>query len=121
MANMEFPPLPQGYCEFLSKLNGFAWNGMEFYSTDQVTDPETDTDYILKDIVSANIRFFERNDVEIYTTLKGCILLGDGGEDLYVYNTKNGKYEVLDFSGRDVMVEYDTFEALFYGEVWQAI
>ena len=114
MADEEMPLIPQGYCDFLSKLNGFAWNGVEFYSTDQVTD--NDTGFMLNDIVSANESFVEHN-----TGFGHCVHLGRADEDLFVYNTHNERYEVLDMTGRDVMEEYETFEAMFYGVVWARI
>jgi hypothetical protein len=110
MADTGFPPIPQGYTDFLSNLNGFAWNGIEFFSTDQVTDPETD--YMLNDIVSANEGFAEYNE-----GLEHCVYLGRADDDLYVFNTKNGRYEVLDMSGRDVMESFETFQAMFVGVV----
>ena len=80
MAEMEFPSIPQGYAGFLSKLNGFAWNGIEFFSTDQVTD--TETGYTLNDIVSANEMFVKYNE-----GYKHCVFLGRADDDLYVYNS----------------------------------
>ena len=106
MAEEEMPHIPQEYCDFLTMLNGFAWNGIEFYSTDQVTD--NDTGYMLNDIVSANESFARINE-----GFGHCIQLGRADEDLFVYNTKNRRYEVLDMTGRDVLEEYETFEALF--------
>jgi hypothetical protein len=102
--------LPALYVDFLKQLNGFAWNGIEFFSTDQVTDLETG--YMLNDIVSANEDFIAYNE-----GLEHCVLLGRADDDLYVYNTKNKKYEILDMTGRDIMEEYETFEALFAGVV----
>jgi len=102
--------LPDEYAAFLQRLNGFAWNGIEFFSTDQVTDPNTK--YMLNDIVSANEDFTEQNE-----GLAHCVQLGRADEDLFVYNTENGKYEVLDMTGRDVMDEYETFEGMFVGVV----
>ena len=110
MAEMEFPLIPQGYADFLGKLNGFAWNGIEFFSTDQVTDP--DTDYTLNDIVSANEMFAGYNE-----GFKHCVFLGRADDDLYVYNTRSGRYEVMDMTGRDVMEDFETFEAMFIGLV----
>jgi len=113
MTETGFPPIPQGYADFLAKLNGFAWNGIEFYSTDQVTDPETD--YTINDIVSANEGFAEINSG--FLEVKNYVLLGRADEELYVYNKKNGRYEALDITGRDVMEEYEIFEAMFVGVV----
>lgn len=110
MTQIEFPLLPEGYTGFLTQLNGFAWNGIEFFSTDRVTDPQTN--YTLNDIVSANEDFVEYNE-----GLERCVLLGRADDDLYVYNTQNRQYEVLDLTGRDVMEDFATFEAMFVGVV----
>ena len=110
MAEIGLPPVPQGYIDFLREVNGFAWNGIEFFSTDQVTDPESN--YTLNDIVTANEDFSEYND-----DLEGCVLLGRADDDLYVYNTANEKYEFLDFTGHDVMEDFDAFDAMFEGVV----
>ena len=114
MTDEEMPIIPHEYCDFLSKLNGFAWNGIEFYSTDQVTD--NDSGYMLNDIVSANESFVRFNEV-----FGHCVQLGRADEDLFVYNTQNGRYEVLDMTSRDVMEEYETFAALFAGVVTSRI
>ena len=110
MAEIGLPPIPHGYIDFLREVNGFAWNGIEFFSTDQVTDPVSN--YTLNDIVTANEDFAEYSD-----DLAGCVLLGRADDDLYVYNTANEKYEVLDFTGHDVMEDFDAFDAMFEGVV----
>ena len=110
MAEIGLPAIPQGYIDFLREVNGFAWNGIEFFSTDQVTDPETD--YMLNDIVSANEDLTDYSD-----DFQGMVLLGRADDDLYVYNTANEKYEVLDFTAHDVMEDFDSFEAMFEGVV----
>ena len=113
MKEMGFPPIPQQYADFLNLLNGFAWNGIEFFSTDQVTDPETN--YMLNDIVSANEQFAEVN--ADFLTVANYVQLGRADEELFVYNMVNGRYEVLDMDGRDVMEEFETFEEMFVGVV----
>ncbi len=114
MARMDCPPIPQAYADFLCKLNGFAWNGIEFFSTDQVTD--TETGYMLNDIVSANENFTTHNE-----GFEHCVLLGRADDDLYVYNTQNGRYGVMDMTGRDVMEDFANFEELFAGVVYPRI
>ena len=106
--------LPDGYVWFLKQLNGFAWNGIEMYSTDQVTDPETN--YTLNDIVSANEQFRRLNE-----GFEHCFYFGRCDDDLYVYNTKNKRWEVLDMTGRDVMEEYGGFEEFFVAVVGEKI
>jgi hypothetical protein len=114
MKEIGFPPIPQDYACFLSKLNGFAWNGIEFFSTDQVTD--TETNYTLNDIVSANEMFVEHNE-----DFSHCVFLGRADDDLFVYNSKNRRYEVIDMTGQDVMEDFETFEAMFVGIVSRRI
>jgi hypothetical protein len=114
LIKMEIPPIPQGYADFLAKLNGFAWSGIEFYGTDEELDIETA--YMLKDIISANEVFIYNNE-----GLEHCVQLGCSDEDLFVYNTQNRRYEVLDMTSRDVMEDFETFEAMFYGVVWSRI
>ncbi|MCL2765356.1 MAG: YrhA family protein [Treponema sp.] len=113
MKELDFPPIPQQYAGFLKLLNGFAWNGIEFFSTDQVTDLETG--FMLNDIVSANEYFVEYNND--FLNVKNYVQLGRADEDLYVYNIGNGRYEVLDMTGRDVMEDFETFEEMFAGVV----
>ena len=105
LAEYKKPAMPQDYVDFLRIANGFAWNGVLFYSTDQVTDPEDG--FTLDDIVSANEDFEERTDTD------GKLLIGRSDEDLFVYNPQEKIYEVLDFTSLDQMETYDSFESLF--------
>ena len=57
--------------------------------------------------MTANETFAEYND------MPNVVLLGRADDDLYVYDTETKKYDVLDFTGKDVMEEYDTFDAMF--------
>jgi len=109
MKKMQFPSIPQGYADFLIKLNGFAWNGIEFFSTYRVTDPQTG--FFILDIISANDDFIMFN--EDCLNVEDYIQIGRSDEDIFVYNLQNGLYEVLDRTGRDVMEERETFEELF--------
>ena len=83
-------------------------------TTDQVID--TGANYMLNDIVSANEKFVEYNN-DFLPQIENYVFLGDADEDLFVYNTANGRYEVLDRTGRDVMEDFETFEAMFAGVV----
>ena len=105
LLEFDFHALPEEYEDFLSMLNGFAWNGIEFFGTDLVTD--TETNYTLIDIVTFNEEMEEYYDTDCY------LLIGRSDEDVYVYNTGNEKYEVLDRCGKDVMEEHDHFLAFF--------
>jgi len=105
LKEMALESIPNGYIDFLKLSNGFSWNGIEFYSTYRVTDPETN--YMLLDIVSANDEF---NDLY---QLDHLVLLGKEDEDYYAYNISNGLYEILERESRQAMEEFKTFDELF--------
>ncbi|MGD9638042.1 MAG: YrhA family protein [Alphaproteobacteria bacterium] len=113
LAEYKKPAMPKDYVDFLRIANGFAWNGIQFYSTDQVTDP--DDGFTLDDIVSANEDFEERSELA-----EGKLLLGRSDEDLYTYDPEAKLYEVLDFTSLDQMETYSSFEELFSDMVGSA-
>ena len=106
MEDRGFPSLPDDYVAFLSKYNGFAWNGIEFYGTDPEVDQETH--YVLVDVVSATKSLRDYDDGYQERTL-----IGRSDEEVYVYNMQSLKYEALDISGHEVIEEWRTFEELF--------
>jgi len=101
-------PLPQGYIGFLKKNNGLAWNGIVFYSTDQVTEADNPDGFRLMDLVTMNDDFNERYELD------EKVLLGRADEDYYTYNIETKKYEALELESREVWEECDTFEDLFF-------
>jgi hypothetical protein len=105
---MELKKIPGLYADFLKKMNGFAWNGIEFYSTLRVTDPESN--YTLMDLVSMNDDLTDQYEERgAYT----YFFLGRADDDYYVYSTETKKYEILELSSFEMMEAFDTFEALF--------
>jgi len=110
LREMGMPPLPKGYIDFLAKHNGYAFDGEEFFGTKK--KPERGTDFVLNDIISANEEFIKRNKDSI-NDVNSYVFLGDGSESLYVYNTKNQRYEILDFTDRCEYGSFETFDALF--------
>jgi hypothetical protein len=105
---MDFPYLPVEYTDFLKTTDGFAYDAAEFFGTHRVIVSEV---YTLTDVISANIDFEEVNGDFMDTS--DYVLLGRGNEEMYVYNTADNIYEVLDGVGRDVMEEFGTFDELF--------
>ena len=101
-------PLPQGYVDFLKKNNGLAWNGIEFYSTYQVFEVANPDGYKLMDLVTMNDEFNDRYELD------EKVLLGRADDDYYTYNIETQKYEVLEFTSRDLMDEFDDFANLFH-------
>jgi hypothetical protein len=107
LIDLGLEPLPQGYIDFLKKNNGLAWNGIEFYSTDQVTEAGNPNGFRLMDLVTMNDEFNERYELD------DKVLLGRADEDYYTYNIQTKKYEALELESREVWEECNTFEDLF--------
>jgi hypothetical protein len=101
-------PLPQGYIDFLKKNNGLAWNGIVFYSTDQVTEADNPNGFRIMDLVTMNDDFNERYELD------EKVLLGRADEDYYTYNIETKKYEALELESREIWEECNTFENLFF-------
>lgn len=115
LAEAEFPTMPDGFVDFLHLCNGFAWNGVEFFSTYEIEvepdEDEADDDddpYVLPDIVTANEDF-----VDDYDELPGKLLIGRSDEEFYLYDFESGLYQVLDRTGLDELESFETFEELF--------
>lgn len=110
--------LPSDFEDFLKKYcNGFAYNGVDIYGTATVTD--TETDFILRDIVS-----FTEDENTCYSDYLDCNLLWFGrvDEDLYTFNYDTMKYEVRSLECvTEIWDEYDTFEDFFVEEVGKFI
>ena len=101
-------PLPQGYIGFLKKNNGLAWNGIVFYSTDQVTEADNPNGFFIMDLAAMNDDFNERYELD------EKVLLGRADEDYYTYNIETKKYEALELESREVWEECNTFEDFFF-------
>jgi hypothetical protein len=101
-------PLPQGYIDFLKKNNGLAWNGIVFYSTDQVTEADNPDGFRIMDLATMNDDFNERYELD------EKVLLGRADEDYYTYNIETKKYEALELESREPWEEFDSFEDLFF-------
>jgi len=101
-------PLPQGYIGFLKKNNGLAWNGIVFYSTDQVTEADNPNGFRIMDLATMNDDFNERYELD------EKVLLGRADEDYYTYNIETKKYEALELESREPWEEFNSFEDLFF-------
>jgi hypothetical protein len=101
-----FPPIPQEYLDFLSKCNGFVW-GVHFFGTRPVPDSDPEHHELRDDLITANEDF-----VRYYDYLKHCLLIGEGFEDMYCYDTKEGIFKTW---ARDAgfWIDHESFDALF--------
>jgi len=111
LKELELEPLPKGYIDFLKMHNGFAWNGIEYYGTYQVSEVDNPNSFKLIDIVTMNDEF---ND---WYELDDKVLLGRADEDYYTYDIKTQKYEVLERESREAWEQFDTFGELFSSSV----
>lgn len=83
-----FRKLPKEYARFLKKTNGYAWNGFEFFGTDEARR-EAES-YVLRDIVWFNEYIGARKDLA-----DGCLVLGRFDEDIYLYDGNEKKYNQM--------------------------
>jgi len=111
LVDLYLEPLPQGYIDFLMKCNGLAWNGIEFYSTYQVSEADNPTSFILMDLVTMNNDFNDQHELD------EKVLLGRADEEYYTYNIETKKYEILERECSDPLEEYDSFVELFKNTV----
>ncbi len=104
------PLIPDDYQNFLmDTANGFAWNGAEFYGTTSVNAP--DSNYSMDDIIDINLKWMD------YPEFKGKLVVGSCDDDIFVYNSVDNVYEVVDRSGKDALVTYALFDELFINEL----
>ena len=114
LVKLGLEPLPQDYIDFLKKCNGLAWNGIVFYSTDQVTEvgssgcQDNPNGFRIMDLATMNDDFNDRYELD------EKVLLGSADEDYYTYNIETKKYEALERESREPWEECDTFEDLFF-------
>jgi len=108
-----FPPIPHGYAEFLKVCDGYAFDGVELYGTESVT--EEGSTFILHDIGSMTFKMNKRYEEYCEQSNKSLLWLGsDAGGNYYTYDDKTGKYQLRSHESiGEVYFEYGTFEELF--------
>ena len=103
-----FPELPTDYAAFLQQCNGFAFNGVEIYGTDHVTD--TDDGFELIDIIT-----FNEQQREYYS--ENLLFFGRVDDDVYTFNPETQKYEARDICGFDIWDDYETITDFLEQEI----
>ncbi len=108
LEKLDLPPIPDDYANFLKHCNGFAFNGVELYGTDIVTD--TETDFQLIDIISFSEDKREHfNDQLLY--------FGRVDDDIFTFNPGTGRYETRDITSFEVWNEYNNFNEFLEKEI----
>jgi hypothetical protein len=113
-----FPPIPQGYAEFLKICNGYAFDCVELYGTESV---EEGLSFPLQDI--GRMTFDMGKYYEEYCERSGTSLLWFGMDvcgDFFTYDDKTGKYQhrAHDEIGY-VYFECGTFEEFFDEKIYK--
>lgn len=108
LENSGLPSIPTGYADFLKHCNGFAFNGVELYGTDIVTDPETN--FQLIDIVS-----FSEQQLEVFN--ERLLFFGRVDDDIFTFNPGTGNYETRDITSFEKWSEYSHFEEFLEKEI----
>ncbi|MDD5345458.1 MAG: YrhA family protein [Proteiniphilum sp.] len=102
------PSIPIGYANFLAHCNGFAFNGVELYGTDVVTDPQTN--FQLIDMVS-----FSEQKAEYFND--PLLYFGRVDDDIFTYDPTVEKYETRDICSFEIWDEYSSFEEFLEKEI----
>lgn len=102
------PSIPNDYADFLRHCNGFAFNGVEMYGTDNITDNVTN--FQLIDIVS-----FSEQQSEFYNDQQ--LYFGRVDDDIFTFNPAVAKYETRDISSFEIWDQYNSFEMFLDKEI----
>lgn len=108
LENSNLPLIPTGYADFLKHCNGVAFNGVELYGTDIVTDPQTN--FKLIDIVS-----FSEQQLELFNDQ--LLYFGRVDDDIFTFNPAVEKYETRDITSFEIWNEYNSFEEFLEKEI----
>ena len=82
------PPIPKDYAAFLKLTDGYAWNGVTFFSTKPMP----------MDARYTNPSLYDKNEyyLRMKSGLNGCLVIGSFDDDIFVYSSMTGKYHCLD-------------------------
>jgi hypothetical protein len=113
-----FPPIPQGYAEFLKICNGYAFDGVELYGTERVK--EKGSSYTLRDICGMTFNMHKEYGDE-YELCKSLLRFGkDVCGDYLTYDDKTGNYQHRSHeSFVHVYFQCDTFEEFFDKKIYE--
>ncbi|GHV95063.1 hypothetical protein AGMMS50293_13830 [Spirochaetia bacterium] len=100
------------YGDFLNIHNGFAWNGVELWGCDIVTEAGNERGYRLMDLITMNDdydeRYWENHKQEL-------LYIGRADDDIYVYNVDDKTYEIrnMEEGCSECNRSFDSFSELF--------
>jgi hypothetical protein len=82
--------------ELYQICNGFYYNGINLFTLHSAGAANYDS------LIAQNDQW------NISERIPGCVLFGRSDEEVYVYNSKLRKYQILDFTGWDEYYAFDT-------------
>jgi hypothetical protein len=106
LSSRRFAPIPIHYASLLKFTNGMSWNGIELYGTEAIDRKEMG--YVLPSLIDANVAY------DNYEFLKGQIILGRAAEELFVYDSRQKKYFIIDRVDFTPSASFPTFSEAIY-------
>lgn len=100
------PPVPMDYITLLKQTDGLVWNGIELYGS-RANDREM-LGYTLPGLIEANIDFTNA------PPMHGKLLLGRASEELFVYDSLDQKYHIIDRLDFSISCSFPTFSEALY-------
>ena len=88
LTSHRFAGVPANYAEMLKKTDGIIWNGIELYGT-RATE-RADGAYVFPGLIEANLEFLG------YESAIGRLIIGRAAEEVFVFNSRERRYQVLD-------------------------
>ena len=115
-----FPPIPQGYAEFLKICGGYAFDGVQLYGTKIVK--EKGSSFTLKDIAAVTFEMYKDYGEE-YELGKSLLWFGsDACGDYLTYDDKTGMYQHRSHESIvHVYFKCDTFEEFFDEKIYEML
>lgn len=106
LASHHFPPIPADYVLLLKITDGLLWNGIELYGS-RANDREA-LGYTLPGMIEANLEFAS------FEAMRGKLLLGRASEELFVFDSVDRQYHVIDRLDFSVSCSFPTFSEALY-------
>jgi hypothetical protein len=103
LQEQDFPMLPNDYINFLKNINGFTWNGLEFFGS---KDLEVNN-IMIPNIVSANERY-----ENLYPKLIGKLFVGKFDNDVFTFDYETNNYQMIDTTDCEELESFSSIEDL---------
>jgi len=120
LTKYSFPPIPQGYAEFLKICGGYAFDGVQLYGAKRVK--EKGSSFTLKDIAAVTFEMYKDYGEE-YELGKSLLWFGsDACGDYLTYDDKTGMYQHRSHESIvHVYFKCDTFEEFFDEKIYEML